>query len=221
MDRANADNLPDRSSEQSEDLGWDVPAGRVTERQCVAWAASHTDLRIEWVDGKVEVLSPESTDHDALHRWLSNILNPLVQERGMGELYGPNMWVRLPKQRRRRTPDLCFVAKSRSRIVQRTVIDGAPDVAFEIVSPESQSRDRREKYRDYEKAGVREYWIIDPVSRTVEVYALRRKEFVPVRTAGGVFKSAVIAGFALRPDDLWKRPLPSVVATLRAFGLIK
>ena len=49
------------------------------------------------------------------------------------------------------------------------VIEGAPDLIMEIVSPRSADRDRREKFTDYEAAGVREYWIIDRFRRTMTV----------------------------------------------------
>lgn len=41
-------------------------------------------------------------------------------------------------------------------------MDGTPDLIVEVTSPESLARDRGEKYVEYEAAGVREYWLIDP-----------------------------------------------------------
>lgn len=49
---------------------------------------------------------------------------------------------------------------------------GAPDLIIEIISPSTQRHDRLVKYNLYQRAGVREYWIVDPASRTVSVYTL-------------------------------------------------
>jgi Uma2 family endonuclease len=51
-------------------------------------------------------------------------------------------------------------------------VDGPADLVIEVVSPESRVRDRREKFREYQVAGVAEYWLIDPMQKTGEVYAL-------------------------------------------------
>ena len=52
-------------------------------------------------------------------------------------------------------------------------IYGAPDLVVEVLSPSSVTRDRGVKKNVYEKAGVREYWIADPISKTIEVYSLQ------------------------------------------------
>ena len=49
---------------------------------------------------------------------------------------------------------------------------GAPDLVIEILSPSTRTHDLRVKYRLYQKAGVREYWIVDPKNKTVQVFTL-------------------------------------------------
>ena len=49
---------------------------------------------------------------------------------------------------------------------------GAPDLVMEILSPSTQRHDRLTKFNLYQQAGVREYWIVDPVSRSVQVFLL-------------------------------------------------
>ena len=68
-------------------------------------------------------------------------------------------------------PDIVFVAAERAGIV-RDRIWGAPDLVVEVVSPGTKRRDTVDKRRWYRRYGVREYWIIDPVSQTVEVSTL-------------------------------------------------
>jgi len=93
----------------------------------------------------------------------------------------------------------------------------------EVVSPGSVREDRVRKFTEYELAGVREYWLVDPRphQRTVECY--RRDAagvFAPVDvTEDGRLCSAVLihdgAPFWLHVDWLWQEPLPKVEAALQ------
>ena len=193
--------------------GRPVPDVRMTEAAFTAWCPS--DVRAEWVDGGVVLMAPVSDEHDDLTTWLIALFRLLAEDEAAG-VVRHDMFVRLPGQRGRRLPDLMFIAAARSDVVKPTVVDGAPDLVVEVVSRDSQSRDRREKYIAYERAGVREYWIIDPLSRTLDAYALERKRYhaIDADKAGWV-ASAVARPFRLKPDLLWQRPLPKVAAALR------
>jgi Uma2 family endonuclease len=73
-------------------------------------------------------------------------------------------------------PDLVFISKDRiAEIAPGERIMGAPDLVIEIVSPgaENERRDRIAKRQLYGKHGVKEYWLVDPYLRTVEVYLLK------------------------------------------------
>src|SRR4051812_40025534 len=141
----------------------------MTEEEFEVWGQG---VRAEWVDGEVVLMSPSSLIHVRLGLWMQTLLKVFVERRSLGEVLGPDFTVRLATQRRRRVPDILFLSTERSGLLRPTFLEGAPDLALEIVSPDSQSRDRREKFLEYEKAGVREYWIIDPLSQTIEAYAL-------------------------------------------------
>lgn len=68
-------------------------------------------------------------------------------------------------------PDLTVVCDESK--VDRRGICGAPDLVIEILSPSTHERDWREKFVLYQKAGVREYWIVDPYARFVAAHILR------------------------------------------------
>jgi len=192
--------------------GSPVPQIRMSQRDFLDWCPE--ELRAEWVDGKVILMAPVSDAHDERHIWLIHLLASYIEEQGLGTIR-QNMFVRLPGQHSLRVPDLMFVAQKRLSIIRPTYLEGAPDLVMEIISPDSQSRDRREKYEEYERAGVREYWIIDPLSRTVEASRLKGKKFEPVLETQGWIASGVIRGFGLKSQWLWQKPLPKVSAALR------
>ena len=71
-------------------------------------------------------------------------------------------------------PDLSVVMKDREQILAgRKKIIGAPDMVVEVLSKSTQKKDRTVKKDTYEAYGVREYWIVDPFSKSVSVYLLR------------------------------------------------
>lgn len=198
--------------------GKPLPSLRMTEEEFVAW--SDEDTRAEWVDGEVVLMAPDNTDHILLNDWLLALVRIFVEERKLGVVFAKTSMVRFAGIRRRRLPDLHFVAAAREKIIKSTYIDGAPDLVIEIVSPDSASRDRREKFLEYEKAGVKEYWIIDPALQRVELYVLKGRKYEQrPEEGGGVLRSAVLAGFFLKTRWLWQRPLPHTLKTLRELGV--
>lgn len=195
-----------------------VPSLHMTEEEFVAWATD--EVRAEWVDGEVILMPPISLMHTRKSIWLSKLLSEFVERRQLGEVLGPEFMIRLGSQRRRRVPDLMFVSTERQGQIRPNHLEGAPDLSMEIVSPESQSRDRREKYLEYEKAGVREYWIVDPLSQTVEAYALgATQSYTLIPESNGQIPSIVLPGFHLKPAWLWQEKLPDAIELLRAMGI--
>jgi Uma2 family endonuclease len=92
-----------------------------------------------------------------------------------------------------------------------------------VISPESRSRDRGDKYYEYEQAGIREYWLIDPIRKQAEFYRLGSDGIYFAVTIGddGIFHSDVIADLWLKVDWLWQDPLPTLMSVLKEWGLVK
>lgn len=87
---------------------------------------------------------------------------------------------------------------------------GSPDAAVEVVSRDSVSRDYIDKKRIYEKSGVSEYWIIDPLRQRMEFHRLKQGKYqlVPLED-DHIFRSHVIPGFWLDANWLLADPLPN------------
>jgi len=93
-------------------------------------------------------------------------------------------------------PDLVFISKDRIGIVKDRIY-GAPDLVVEIVSSTSYYRDRYEKFRIYEEAGVKEYWLVYPGEKAIEVWILKegKYELYSIASNEGKVKSKVLEGF--------------------------
>jgi Uma2 family endonuclease len=197
------------------------PRLRMTEEEFVAWADE--DTRAEWVDGEVVIMSPANLEHCDLSGWLNHLMREFVDRHGSG-LVLSDAQMRFARLRRRRVPDLWYLAESRRHLLRERHIEGPPDLVIEIVSPDSLARDWREKYLEYQAAGVREYWVIDPMARRVEAYALdplpapEASESAPAEyrrldEREGIIASVVLPGFRLRTAWLWP-PRPKATAAL-------
>jgi len=70
-------------------------------------------------------------------------------------------------------PDLIYITKERISEIVKDRIEGAPDLVLEILSPSTAYYDLRQKKNIYEKYGVKEYVVIDPIEQSAELYILK------------------------------------------------
>lgn len=185
----------------------------MSESEFVEWCTSETWA--EWVDGDVIMMSPVGLEHADLFGFLFHLIRAFVDEHDLGKVLSEPYQVRLAKLKRRRSPDILFVATARFSHLEKQHVEGAPDLIVEVISPDSQSRDRREKFFEYEKAGVREYWIADPVSHSVEAYVLVDKAHRLVKKSNRMIHSTVLPKFYIKPAWLWRAKLPKVSDLLK------
>jgi Uma2 family endonuclease len=191
----------------------------LTFEEFLDWCDS--DTRAEWVNGRVVILSPDNVPHSRIARFLAQVLGIYVQKRDLGEIFVEGILMRLQTVPSARVPDVIFISKARQEQLKHTYFDGAADLAVEIVSPDSVDRDRSEKFSEYQLAGVREYWILDPDRKTAEFFELGTdRRFYPVPLCDGAFRSTVVPGFWLKPSWLWEDPHPDTIDVLRQLGVI-
>jgi len=94
-------------------------------------------------------------------------------------------------------PDIVFISKGRLGIIGEKAIMGPPDLVVEIISPATIRRDTVVKKDIYEKFGVKEYWIVYPDERTIEVWVLSdegKYELFSIAEREGKVKSKVLEG---------------------------
>jgi len=95
-------------------------------------------------------------------------------------------------------PDILFVAEHRLSIITHRACEGAPDLVVEILSPSTSQRDLGIKWERYALFGVREYWVVDPTARSLEVLSLREGVYASLGAHTGQASPAteVLAGLA-------------------------
>jgi Uma2 family endonuclease len=183
----------------------------------------YRDIHIEWVDGEVLHLGTESDRHQNLLGWFISILGIFVEVHDLGWVCSAPFNMHLAHLNRGREPDLLFVCKERLHLIRSVYLAEAADLAVEITSPESIGRDRGDKFVEYEAAGVREYWLIDPDRERAEFYQLAETGRYRLATLDdeGRFHSTVLPGFWLKVDWLWQEPLPKGLEVVRQLGLLE
>lgn len=103
-------------------------------------------------------------------------------------------------------PDIIFIAQGRLGIIERERINGAPDLVVEILSPATAYYDLRKKFKVYERCGVKEYWIVDPEDKSVQVFTLKEGKFILDQEAEekGEIASRVLEGFSVTLESIFR-----------------
>src|SRR5579871_1826494 len=88
------------------------------------------------INGAIHMASPENTDAYRIGKWLGGLLDQFLEERGLGEVFGSRVAFRLAEDQAPE-PDLAVVRTENLHRVKRGYVEGPPDLAIEIVSPDS------------------------------------------------------------------------------------
>lgn len=177
-------------------------AERITSEEFLRRAPE--DQKAELIDGVMIVAPPPLDIHERLVLFLLRLLGEHVERWDLGELRGSRTAVELADDQTYE-PDLLFVSRERAHIIQETGIFGAPDLIVEVLSASTAGYDRGTKLRSYDRAGVRELWLIDPYGPVgTELYQRSELGLRPVLPdAEGVLVSIALPGFKLHTSWLW------------------
>ena len=155
--------------------------------------------RFELLEGELVPMPPSPGEP---HQWISiglaSLLYRFVREHQLGRVYEAPLDVVLggPGGEHVVQPDIFFISKARRHIIHKEEIRGAPDLVIEILSTATAEKDRTYKRRLYARYGVKEYWIVDPDERTIEVLALGQRSLERV----AAYKKADTLESPLLPD---------------------
>ena len=157
---------------------------------------------VEFSDGMIEVLPMPTTNHQQIVAFLYGLIFSFVSSRNLGKVLFAPLRVRL-RADKYREPDILYMSNENSSRVKKQYWEGA-DLVLEVVSEDSESdkRDWQDKRADYERAGIPEYWVVDPQKGVVTVFALRQGQYTvhAEGRAGERVTSALLAGFEVQVD---------------------
>jgi len=161
-----------------------------------------TNRIIELSEGRLIITPAPTTQHQQIISKLHLLIGNFVLLNNLGEAVTSPVDVRLWKGNIRQ-PDIVFMSnKHRKRITRRYF--GVPDLVMEILSKGTAKVDKEEKFQEYERAGVLEYWIVDPFKKGITVYTLENGiyELFGKWGPGEIAKSKLLDGFEVSIDKV-------------------
>ncbi len=138
----------------------------------LAYEEEYEDEKVEIIDGVEYAMAPPRLSHKIVTGNIYGIIRDFLRKKRCkvfmeaGLVLGDDELI----------PDLMVVCDPSK--IKEMYIEGAPDFVAEVLSRSTEMRDRVDKFKIYEKAGVKEYWIVDIWGRSVDVYKLQDGKFI-------------------------------------------
>jgi len=164
--------------------------------------------RYQLINGEVFMMASPSVTHQALLRELSTDFNVFLRGKSC-KVFASPLDVRLfPKKDKSDNtvvqPDLLVVCDKKK--ISKGSIDGPPDLVIEIISPSNTHSELFLKFNYYLQAGVREYWVIDPEIKQVQVHVYENGHYLSTAyKENDRIAVSVLPGLEIALDSLWER----------------
>ena len=166
--------------------------------------------RHEIIDGEHYVTPSPNTKHQTVSFNLTGLLSLYLRERPIGRAFYAPFDVVLSKFDVVE-PDLLYISKQRLDVLTEEHVFGAPDLVVEILSPGTKKVDERIKRALYERAGVSEYWMVDPISDSIMVLRRRGAALEPTEeltlVRQDVLTTPLLPGWSARLVDIFSSPI--------------
>lgn len=179
----------------------------VTDRKKMTYAdylKIQDNNRYEILNGELYMVPAPSTDHQGVSRNLEFLIWNFVKEKGLGKVFYAPIDVVFDDDEVFQ-PDIVFIKSERQGIISKNAIQGVPDLVVEIVSPSSAFYDTVEKKEIYRKYGVKEYWLIFPDEKGIEILTLENGEYLEFCKSKreGMVKSKLLEGLEIPSKDVF------------------
>ena len=156
------------------------------------------------IGGKLVMTPAPTTHHQAISTRLLGEFLFFMAGKDLGMIYHAPIDVYFGEKETYQ-PDIIFIARDRFHIIEAAMINGAPDLVVEILSPSTGYYDLKKKARTYARHGVREYWVADPEDKSIEVYKGQEEKFTLNQRIEeeGQIKSLVLDGLEVEVRDVF------------------
>ena len=166
---------------------------------------------VEWINGVVIQMSTVGPQHNRLTRFCMVLLDDYLSLSGLGgDIFHDPMVMKADPNLPGRASDIFVVLPHKRHFIRESDVAGPADLVIEIVSPGSQRQDRVDKYREYERGGIPEYWLLDPIREESLFYQLNEQGVYDLvePSAEGVYHSKILKQLKLPVNIFWRDPLP-------------
>lgn len=164
--------------------------------------------RCEINNGKLINMSPSpNLYHQTIVSRLFSLMDEFVYKNDLGQVFASPCDVILSNIDIYQ-PDLIYILKENLSILSnKKAIKGAPDLVVEVLSPSNKEYDRVEKFKVYESFKIKEYWIIDPDTSSIEIYSLEEDKYIlcGIYADSTNIKSPLLEGFSFNYANLIER----------------
>jgi len=163
------------------------------------------DKRYELIEGELLMTPSPITNHQRISGRIEFALRKFVSENDLGEVFDAPYDVYLDDENVVQ-PDMMFISKGRSKIIGEKNLQGAPDLVVEILSESTAYRDLIQKKKLYAKFGVKEYWIVVPEEKTIDIYNLKDKAYILYKSYSkdATLESMSLRGFRIELKNIFK-----------------
>lgn len=160
--------------------------------------------RYELLEGDLIMVPSPGFAHQRISGNIEFLLRVFIQEHNLGILLHSPFDVILSEENVVQ-PDILFVSKNRLNIITEQNIQGSPDLVIEIFSPSTTGRDRTLKRTLYAKYGVKEYWLVDPETKTIEVLRLAERGYIRdgLYKEGEMLTSSLLKGLRIDLKEIF------------------
>ena len=180
----------------------------ITDRKKITYAdylKIDDNNRYEIYNGELLMVPAPLTDHQEISRNIGFLIWSFVKQKGGGNVFNAPVDVVFDDDEVFQ-PDIVFIKSENQHIIGKSAIKGIPDLIVEIVSPSSTFYDTVEKKEVYGKYGVKEYWIIFPDEKVIEVFTLEKGEYTEFCKSKkeGIVKSKILEGLEIDSKDVFE-----------------
>jgi Uma2 family endonuclease len=181
-----------------------------------------SEVHGDWIDGQVVLKGGQPERHADLFGFLMTTVHWWLEAHDAGDSLINFQMRAIPGGPGREVEYLCLTKEHYQQRVRFTYVDGPADVVFEILSDATRERDLRMR-DEYAAGGVREYWMIDPEQKWVEVCRLTPEGTYETASdeSLGIVQSEVFPGLWFRTEWLLNEPTPRIDTVLQEWGLLR
>ena len=181
-------------------VGYEMPPRKVTYEEFLE-ISEESEQRLEYIDGEIYLLASPSVEHQVVLGELHMMFYKWFRGKKCRPMLAP-FDVRLKRQNRGRNvvqPDLMVICDLNEKRDEKNKYTGVPVLVVEIISEVTRKKDFIGKFELYMSTGVKEYWIVNPINKDVEVFLFEEGEISKNMTYKGqeMVRSFVFEGFGV------------------------